>query len=252
MGSRIHSWRANGGVVTGKKEHLMATAPQWKVRRLASRAVRVVERRGAEDLTLKAFETTLIPVANQFIASYDGIKRFNAKWQKELREGHGAVADLIKTIRKWLPRLAADIPHFDRSTFADTAVPDDVIEDAQRLRETIEDHQELQAEPGSGLKPLGYASALLADLETSFGRALKEWREAETADSAYQQALERTRRLAGEFFQELIAFRETLASVVGRSDTDYQKLRTSRATTQDTEDDPNAPVAAVSSTTPTT
>lgn len=181
------------------------------------------------------------------MAAYDGVKRFNATWQKEMREGHGAVSDLVGAIRVWLPRLTVDLPHFDRSTFADTAVPDDVIEDAERLRDTVESHQELAAQDDNPLKPLPYAGDLLGQLLPAYSAALKEWHEAEEANSHYQQSLAKTRALAGQLQQELVAFRETLASVVGRSDVDYQKLRDARAAAPDPEDDPNAPTAAPSS-----
>lgn len=219
----------------------MAATPQWKLRRLASRTLRVFERRSPNSDSLKAFGPTLVPTARDFIASYDGVKRFGAKWQKEMAEGRGAVFTLVSQMREWLPRLSVDLPHFDRSTFADTSVPDDVMEDAERLRDTIEDHEALAADAANQLKPLPYATDLLAKLGLAYAAATKEWREAEEADSHYQQALAKTRALAGQLQQELVAFRETLASVVGRSDMDYQKLRTQRAATADPEDDPDAP-----------
>lgn len=222
----------------------MASTPQWKLRRLASRAIRVVERRSEQNAALKSFGSSLVPVANDYIASYDGVKRFGAKWQKEMAEGKGAVSALITVMRAWLPRLSVDLPHFDRSTFADTAVPDDVMEDAERLRDTIDDHEALAADPANELKPLSYASDLTSKLDAAYAAATKEWREAEEADSEYQQALQKTRALAGQLQQELVAFRETLMTVVGRSDTDYQKLRTQRAAAPDPEDDPVAPKPA--------
>lgn len=222
----------------------MASTPQWKLRRLAARAQRILERRSSESPAIAAFNNTLLPVATDFITTYDGVKRFNARWQKELREGHGAVADLVAAIRAWLPRLSKDIPHFDRSTFADTSVPDDVIEDAERLRDTVEAHQELAAQSENALTPLPYAADLLGHLDPVYAAALKEWHEAEEANAQYQQALAATRALAGQLQRELVLFRETLVMLVGRSDVDYQKLRDARAATPDPEDDPNAPVAA--------
>lgn len=218
----------------------MAGTAQWKLRRLAPRALRVLERRSPDDASVKSFETTLGPIARDYIASYDGVKRFNVTWQKELSEGHGAVSSLIQTIRAWLPRLSQDVPHFDRTTFADTRVPDDVMEDAERLQETVEEHQSL-AQTSEQVASLPYAADLLGQLQPVYSTAAKEWHEAELAATQYQQALAKTRALAGQLHQELTAFRQTLASVVGRSDTDYQKLRVQRASTADPEDDPSAP-----------
>jgi hypothetical protein len=211
---------------------------------LAPRALRVVERRIPDHHAIKAFGATLVPTAKEFIASYDGLTQYGTKWRKEMAEGKGAVSALTEVIRTWLPRLAVDVPHFDRSTFADTAVPDDVMEDAERLRDTVEDHEALATDPANAVKPLAYATDLLGQLAPAFAAAVKEWQEAEEADRNYQQALAKTRGLAGQFQQELVAFRETLGSVVGRSDTDYQKLRTQRAATTDPEDDPTAPKPA--------
>lgn len=222
----------------------MATAPQWKLRRLAPRAIRVHDRRSESNAALKSFGTTMVPLATAFIGSYDSVKRFNTKWQKEMREGRGAVSALITSIRSWLPRLGVDIPQFDRSTFADTNVPDDVMEDAQRLLETVEDHQELAQDPENKLKSLAYAEELQAELEPALELALKEWREAEEADSEYQQALARTRQLANDFEHELVAYRATLSTTFGRSDADYQKLRTAKASASDPDDDETAPQVA--------
>ncbi len=218
----------------------MTTVPQWKLRRLAPRALRVTERRAVESVALQRCESTLVPVAKEFIASYDRVKGFNTKWRREMSEGHGAVRELILTIRRWLPRLAADVPHFERSTFADTAVPDDVMEDAERLKETVLDHQELAAIQ-EGVRVLPYASDLLAELDPAYDAANEEWSEAEHTDSEYQRALTNTRRLAGQLQHELVVFRQTLASVVGTSDLDYQKLRVVRASAPDPEDDAQAP-----------
>ncbi len=222
----------------------MTTASQWKLRRLAPRSLRVLERRANAAQPVRAFEATLRPVASEFMSSYDSVKRFNPKWQKEMREGRGAVANLITLMRSWLPRVGRDIPHFDGSTFADTAVPDDVMEDVERLLETVEEHQELATAGTEGVTPLAYADALQEELLAGLQTATKEWSEAEAADTEYQQALARTRELARAFEQELIAFRATLATTFGRSDTDYQKLRTARASTSDPDDDPQAPTVA--------
>lgn len=228
----------------------MTTAPQWKLRRLAPRAIRVYERRGDEVAALQSFGATLVPVAGGFIESYDSVKRYNGEWQKQMREGRGAVAELVSAIRSWLPRLSVDLPEFDRSTFADTAVPDDVMEDAQRLLETVEEHQERASDPSNQLRLLPYAEQLQSQVGPALDAASKEWLEAETADTQYQQALAKTRELARQFELELVAFRATLSATFGRSDADYQKLRTSRASGADPEDDAAAP-PAVDDTQPT-
>jgi len=219
----------------------MTTAPQWKLRRLAPRAIRVHERRAAGIPALMAFGSTLVPIAKEFMDSYDGVQRYSAEWRKQMREGRSAIATLTTEMRSWLPRLGVDIPQFDRSTFADSDVPDDIMEDAQRLLETVEEHQELAADESNQLEPLPYAEQLQASLAPLFEAAAKEWREADASDSDYQQALAKVRGLARDFERELVAFRATLSTAFDRSDADYQKLRTARAATPDPEDDANAP-----------
>ena len=71
--------------------------------------------------------------------------------------------------------------------------------------------------------------------------AQEEWSEAEAADSTYQQQLAETRTTGARFDTEIQAFRRTLATLFGRRDKDFQKLRTQRAAEKDDEDDAGAP-----------
>lgn len=223
----------------------MAGTSQWKLRRLAGRAKRVVERHAATHGPIAAYRERLIPLTTGFSRSYDGVKRFKVTWQREMAEGRGASAELVQVMRAWLPRLSADIPQFDRSTFADTRVPDDIEEDATRLRETVEDFQEVAASGGNSLSALPYAEQLLSELDPAMTKAAKEWAEAENADEQYQKALKETRGLASQLNDELVKFRQTLLNVLGRSHTDYQKLRASRASSPDPDDDADAPQPTV-------
>jgi hypothetical protein len=222
----------------------MAGISQWKLRRLGARSVRVVGRHAATHAAIAAYQGSLVPLATNFSESYDGVKRFKTTWQREMAEGRGASAKLVKVMRAWLPRLAADIPQFDRSTFADTAVPDDIMEDASRMRETVEEFQDAAAADTNTLKPLSYAEQLLGELDPALAAAVKEWAEAEAADDNYKAALKQTRHLADDLHTELVKFRQTLLTVLGRSHTDYQKLRASRASASDPDDDPKAPTPA--------
>jgi hypothetical protein len=172
------------------------------------------------------------------------VKRFKTTWQREMAEGRGASAALIKLMRARLPRLAVDIPQFDPSTFADTAVPDDIMEDASRLRETVEEFQDAAALDTNKLTPLTYAEQLYAELDPALAAAAKEWAEAEATDDSYKATLKQTRRLADELNTELVKLRQTLVTVLGRKHTDYQKLRASRASAPDPDDDANAPAPA--------
>ena len=51
----------------------MPSIPNWKLRRLADRTLRVLERKSASTPALAAFKDTLIPKTQAFIAAYDGL-----------------------------------------------------------------------------------------------------------------------------------------------------------------------------------
>jgi hypothetical protein len=214
----------------------MANMTLWKLRRLASRAVRVVDRRATDSPALAAFAPRLKPTANAFIAAYDKARTYEAAWRNEMTQGKSAVAELLKCMRSWLPLLQRDIPGFDSASFGDRpTVPDDVLEDAGRMHDMVHDAVD------AGGQPLAYRDALLADLEPKKQRAPKEWAEVEAADKQLQALLASVRAAADTFNKELIAFRNTLAAVVGRRDKDYQKLRTDKAHRPDEDDDPAGP-----------
>ena len=214
----------------------MSSTSAWKLRRLAPRAIRVQTRRAGDAPVLAVFAQTLPMKANAFIAAYDAAAKYNNAWQREMKEGKGAVAKLVSNIRSWLPLLARDIPEFDPSSFADNPdVPDDVIEDGNRLLEIIGESTDAQG------KPLDYATVATSALTDSLAAANNEWSEAEAADSKYQELLRDVRATSAVFDLELQTFRRTLGNVAGRSDKDFQKLRTERASHKDDEDDPEAP-----------
>lgn len=209
---------------------------QWMLRRLAPRALRIVNRRSTESPAIAAFLPTLVPKAEAFITAYDNAAKFLANWRKEMAEGRSAIAALLKAIQAWAPLLKRDIPGFDGSIYGDRPeVPDDVIEDGDRMASVIEEYRD-----ASG-NPLSYQKDALAELNPAVQAAMKEWAEAEAADSKYQQTFAAVRTMAAPLQQDLIALRRTLGAKVGRSDRDFQKLRVERAGWPDEEDDPNAP-----------
>jgi hypothetical protein len=157
-----------------------------------------------------------------------------------LEEGNGRGAQrdwaLLKSIQAWSPLLKRDIPGFDGSIFGDhPEVPDDVIEDGDRMASLIEEHRD-----PSG-NPLAYQKAALDELSPAVQAAMKEWAEAEAADSKYQQSFAAVRAMAEPLQADLVALRRTLGAKAGRADKDFQKLRVDRAGLPDDEDDPNAP-----------
>ena len=214
----------------------MPSATFWKLRRLAPRAKRVIARRGAENPVLSVFAITLPPKADAFTGAYDAAGKYGASWKRELAEGRGAIAMLLKTMQGWLPLVVRDVPGFSSSDYGDKpSIPDDVIEDAGRLRDLVSDAR------GADGNPLPYRDACLAALDEGLRVAEKEWSEADSAEKQYQALLEAVRQTGTAFDAEIIALRRHLAAEVGRKDRDYQKLRSERAAARDEEDDPNAP-----------
>lgn len=216
----------------------MASSPQWKLRRLAPRTLRIIERRKGEQPILAAYEATLVPAARSLIETYDAAGRYQSTWRKEMNEGRGASQALLTAMRGWLPIVQRDVPGFDGASYGDKPqVPDDVIEDAGRLCDVVAEHE------ADGKTPLTYAKSLLAAMVPLLQAAQKEWHEAEAADKKYQSLLAQSRAAAEAFDAQLKPFRRSLVSIVGNSDADYQKLRATRAHLSDTEDDAGAPSA---------
>jgi hypothetical protein len=218
----------------------MADISARKLRRLAGRAIRVQQRRAKESPVIAAYDTTLPPKAQAFIKAYDAAAKYKSDWLREMAEGRGAVAQLVKQVRAWLPFLVRDIGGFDGTGVMDQPqVPDDVITDAALVLDVVDDAT------GSDGKPLPYKDALINAVTAALTVAQKEWGEAEAADSTYQQLLKDVRAGGAAFDTELVAFRRSLGHVTGRSDKDYQKLRAARAAHADDEDDTGAPPASM-------
>ncbi len=206
----------------------MPSSPNWKLRRLADRTLRVHQRKSAGTPALAAFTDTLIPKTQAFIAAYDAARNSEANWKKEMKEGKGAVSNLVRLMRGWLPSFTRDIPGFSPSDFADRPdVPDDVLADATRL---------LEAGAQNGAPPKAWQASFDAEFTPAFNAAVKEWHEAEAKDAGYQQLLKTSREAAALFDAELQLFRVSLAAMVGTHDKDYQKLRAEKAATKDEED----------------
>lgn len=205
----------------------MPSSPNWKLRRIADRVLRVHARRSPSNPALEAFGATLLPKVNAYIAAYDEARNSEASWKKEMREGKGAVASLVTKLRAWLPSFTRDVAGFNASDFADKPdVPDDVLADASRL---------LEAAAAQSPAP-AWAASFTADLTPALNAAVTEWHQAEAADSAYQQTLKKVRETGANFDAELQLYRVSLAAVLGTNDKDFQKLRAERATQKDDED----------------
>ncbi|HWN68736.1 MAG TPA: hypothetical protein VNM90_13960 [Haliangium sp.] len=214
----------------------MPNNPMWKLRRLAPRAKRVLERRKNEASVLAAYEPKLVPAADLFIAFYDHAADYKSTWQREMQEGRNAIAVLGNSVRSWVPLVLSDVVSLDTSDFADSPVADDVILGAQRLMARVGAYSDAAG------SPLSYRESLAVDVRVKLEAAVKERSEAEAADRQFQQTLANARSSADAFEGVLQAFRKSLGLAVGRQDKDYQKLRLQRAAQRDEDDDPGAPV----------
>lgn len=214
----------------------MPSSALWKLRRLAGRAIRVVDRRKGQSRALAVCEASLPAKARAYMEAYDGASRYGGTYRRELAEGKNAAAGLLAKIMAWVPLAARDIKGMIAGDFGDQRnVPDDIVDDADRLYDLFDEHRD---DLGA---PLAYREAALADLGPAIDAATKEWGEAETADKRYQDMLRTVRQTAVAFDDDLKPFRRSLAAVTDRKDKDYQKLRASRAAAADDDDDPAAP-----------
>jgi hypothetical protein len=201
-------------------------------RRLASRALRVLNRHKETQPAIGAYENTLSVSAAQFIAHYDKARAFEATRAKSMKGGKGATRELLMKLRGWTALVQKYIDGFDRSTYGDKhEVPDDVISDAENFLLILDEHNSTEE------TPLAVTDALKADLEAALEAARAEWFGAGDASSE-QESLRKMVRDSGETFQgDLVSFRQTLRAFLGKTHVDYRKLRVLRATVEDEDDD---------------
>lgn len=227
----------------------MASSPYWKLRRLAARALRVLARNKGEHNVILAYEDTLKTNAEAFISAYDAAATYEITARAEMKEGKAAITALASTAQSWMPLVQRDVPSFAAAEVnLKGGVPDDIIQNADQLHDIVTDYKDASD------KALPYQTTCLKALDDALKKAIAQWTEAEKADTNYQELLSATRKMGSIFDEDLMAFRRTLASVLGRSDNDYQKLRAKRVHLDDDDDDASAPAvpSAVSSAAPGT
>lgn len=218
----------------------MADVSQWKLRRIAPRVLRVLERRAPAHPPLAAHGATIGPQAQAFIAAYDALSNYAPTWKKEFGEGRTGIAELLQVLRGWLPLASRDIPNFAAGEFGDRPdVPDDVLADAERFIDAVGDAR------GPAGEALGWVETALQQIQPLFERANREWHEAEAADQHYQALGRQCRAAAAALVSELVLFRRTVLATLGRSDRDYQRLRLAKAAAPEADDDTARELPAV-------
>ncbi|AKF09340.1 hypothetical protein [Sandaracinus amylolyticus] len=209
---------------------------QWKSRRLAPRALKVLERHKGSSPAVAVFEAPLGTAARAFVAAYTEAGAYKARWRVEMDEGRGSMLALKKEIDVWKPHVARERPGFDLAGIGDKpTVPEDLIEDAQALAD------ELREVRGADGATVAWAAAAATSITEKASRAENETDEAAAADARYSSLLSQVREAQAVFDAELSRFRATLRSLLGSSHPDFQKLRVSRASSRDGDDDPTGP-----------
>ena len=210
----------------------MGRITQVQLRRLAARALRVLERHQERQPALKAFVGSLDLDAKAFIEAYDTVVSGTSARKRRREGGEESTKELVHKMRMWFAHLAKDIPTFERSAYlARPTVVDDVISDTERLLSAVEEHQ--NATGGA----LAYGDMLKEDIEAALEAVLAAYGSHANNRSEYALALKRAREMAKAFHAELVAFRHTLGSELGRSHPDYLMLRSSAKQQGDGEDD---------------
>lgn len=197
----------------------------WKLRRLAPRALRVLERHKALDAAIAAYEHTLQPAAAAYMDTYDRLRTMNVTQAHELDQGKRAIAALANKLSSWSAQIAATgvIKGFKRTEYADTPdVPDDVMSDAESFMAVVTEQVALDPES------LPYADSLIADVNATLELAKAEWKEASDVRSAWMMLVDENRNNAREFANALVGFRQTLLRTIGRKHPDYQSLRSNK------------------------
>jgi hypothetical protein len=208
----------------------------WKTRRLAARVKKVVLRH-ADKPAIAAFQLTLVPKADDFIASYDEAARHEAEWRRDMVEGRDSLGNLQLEVDSWKPHVVRERPGFDATTIGDRpTVPEDLIQDAHAIADELDLVREAD---GTTVKP--WAAAAAASLRSKAEIAERETDEAAAADATRNEQLTAVREKKVSLDAELTLFRSSLRAVLGRSHPDFQKLRAEKAAALDEEDDPEAP-----------
>ncbi len=212
----------------------MATLPQWMLRRLAPRALRVLERQEQREPALAAHRGRVGASAETFIAAYDGVSTFVSASGPSRSGQTESIDQLKRKLSGWTPLLVDDLAGFDRGDFAaDGAVPDDLFQRVERLIKIVEANG---TEGGS----VPYAQALIDDLQAALDEAKADSKVLGASSSEEADLRSAARVAADVFHRDLIAFRRTLRAHVGRSHPEYQKLRVVRVRSTDADDDETA------------
>lgn len=194
---------------------------QWKLGRLASRALRVLAQHRGVGQVIAGYETSLPAAVEAFEQKHSVLAKHLAA-RRRLTAGRYKEAErLLRAMRGWLGLLSRDVPGFDAAEYVSgTGVADDIIRQATRLIDVV---TSMHAQT-----PLACGDAVLAELAPLVASAREEWEQVQGGLARTQELQAECRGAANALQAQLVAFRRSLRAVLGASHRDYQSLRESR------------------------
>lgn len=210
-----------------KMKTVSTKVSQKKLRELAERAVRVIERHTSH-VSVRAAATSLVPAAEAFAKGYDEGFKFWSDQSSEMEGRRASMVALDKLLKSSLAIVQLVAPGFDTSELTATVeTPDRLMVNARRVLEVL-------AHAGDSV-PEG--QALIAALKEAADKAEEHLAAAHTSRVELQQSQATVRELAIAFNRELVALRRILRATVGTHHLDFQALRASRVKSVDIEDE---------------
>lgn len=212
----------------------MPSISQEKLRRLAARSIRVLNRHKEAAPAVGAYVGSLDTSAQAFVAAFDQVHSSRPARGASRSTGKEGTEHLVKTLRMWIALVDKDVPSFDRSNYLlRPVVTDDVVADGEQLLAVVEDYASGQGQA------LPYADDLRAEVEAAIEAARADYVSHNVNRAEFSTQLADARAKAEAFYEELVAFRRTLRAFLGSTHPDFGLLRNKavRPGTSETEDD---------------
>ncbi len=202
----------------------MPSISQEKLRRLAARSIRVLNRHKDAAPAVGAYVGSLDTSAQAFVAAFDQVHSARPARGASRSSGKEGTENLVKTLRMWIALVDKDVPSFDRSNYLlRPVVTDDVVADGEQLLAVVEDYA-----TGEG-QGLSYADELRADVEAAIEAARADYVSHNANRAEFAALLSDARTKAEAFYEELVAFRRTLRAFLGSTHPDFGLLRNKAA-----------------------
>lgn len=207
------------------------TLPYWQLRRFSPRVLAILARHLDLEPVIAAYLQTIGESAKTFKTVYDAMLARESTRGLRYAAGKDKVDALRRKLRGWVSMLSGQVD-FDTTRYGNNPnVPDDVLDDVEQFLIFLTELEENRGEP------FGFSEALRGDLEPALAEAQALMSEVGTDAAGRSATTTELREAAVAFNRDLVSFRRTLATHLGTSHADYQKLRTKRAQSPDADDD---------------